>query len=356
MNSRKKSNFWLLLVICQIVIAAAYLGLNAALLGWGFMLGDSAKLFASLIFAPLATYFLWQFLVAFRLAAVPRLLRPVLLVLLVALPLMAFWVTTYESIAVFERPTLKAPPYPSDYWHSFARTTLADTTIPLGAAAIVAYRDKEGEPDLAQYIAFFDTVTFAQPGRKLHYFWDVGPAGILGPLLSGIHLALGALIIVALIALIFRTLSKAPHNTRLFSNVSGAFLSLIAFLPLQLLSLVSIWGGAREPLTSIATVIPVLMGLVGSFLLILLRLLAGSTRWARLAAYLVPGLLAGVVPLAKPLAPWLLLTGRELFPQLPWLPVFCASVLLIVLTTVCIAVVLSDYESLYVPDPPTTKG
>lgn len=321
---------FLAVIVIQFVMALIYLTINWSVLGYEFVLGDPGKLWASILLAPGATLFIWQFVARFKLSDIREpMLRIVLGVLFLILPLALFAGTYYEAKLSFEKPSPQTPPYPTDYWKSFSSSQL-------GEEAIKRYCDGVKKGELLE--SYINALKAYASKRPINYSREVGLAGILGHTLSAFHFALAGVIVLASIAAIFTVLNKKSLDPILFAYLSGAFLCMVIFIPLQFLSLMTIWGGAHEPLKSIAVGAPILIGLTCIILITILWLLTKHTKRAKLVAQSVPPLITILSSFRKEFADWLSLE----FPQAPWMVALGVSTLVVLITMVCLVVVLRD--------------
>jgi hypothetical protein len=267
-----------------------------------------------------------------------------------------------EAKQAFEEPSLKTPPYPSDYWASFSEARVKGKDQTLGDVAINAYVDCKR--DVKCYVGTLQKVGIAPSNRPPRYFVDVGPAGVVGPLLSAIAAGIAGTTLVSLLILIrvcwdirgwadrARTNRISRDAGKMLLAVPAAAFALIAFIPLKLLSTVAIWA-AEGPDTGVVVV---------AFVAACVALVVTAVAWfvvrnLRIAKKLAALFLVVVnlfLPIVKLVFPGSLKAlETDLFPGAPWLGPATIALLLAFANVACLYVLLRLND---LPDDPNDKG
>jgi hypothetical protein len=346
--SARAPRLYVLLQAMNIASALAYLTITFCLLGGDFIAADFAKHVMHLVYLPAAVFFIWQFFSIFsRQQWADRYLRVMSTLIVIVFGIFGLG-AFIEAKQAFERPSIQTPPSPSDYWHGLSQAKDNVTEKLLGEVAVNAYL--ESSRDVTKYVETLNRVHIGSSGRSPHYFWDVGPAGILGPILSAYAFGVAGLTLVAacFMILVCIHVQQVTHPIRrrdvsrsmgkMLMSVPAAILCLIAFIPLNLMSTHVLWKGAlggsvswaATAVASVALFIDVLAWWV-------LKDLRTAKRLAALILFLVNLLPWGVNELFPGVVQLLI---DNPFPGAPWLAPIGIGILLAFANVACLIVLL----------------
>jgi hypothetical protein len=150
------------------------------------------------------------------------------------LALLGCFTAVWKSIDTFNHPGSDIATYPTDYWSSFSGAQTSDKRT-LFQEAVNGWEARK--PEAMKQVQVSDGAA----SRPICYFWDAGPLGVTGPLLTGLGFALPGPLLVLAWLLLLGTARRIVKGHTLVRSLLACGLMLLPFPGLHMLSVQSIW-------------------------------------------------------------------------------------------------------------------